>query len=295
MDITKLKGSIVALVTPFNGDGSINFEKLGELIEFHIENKTDAVLILGTTGESSTMTHEEDDAVCEYAVKRAAGRIPIIAGSGSNCTQTMLEKSLAYEKLGADGLLIISPYYNKANDEGMYRHFKTVADAVNIPCILYNVPGRTGCSISENVISRLKDHPNIMGIKEASGNMSYTAKIAKYAGPNFALYCGNDDIAVPTMALGGSGVISVSANIIPKQTHDMIMDYLSGSTAKATEAQIKYLDFINALFCEVNPVPVKEAMNMLGMNVGGFRLPLCEMEESNRSKLKKTMENVGIL
>ncbi len=295
MDITKLKGSIVALVTPFNGDGSINFEKLGELIEFHIENKTDAVLILGTTGESSTMTHEEDDAVCEYAVKRAAGRIPIIAGSGSNCTQTMLEKSLAYEKLGADGLLIISPYYNKANDEGMYRHFKTVADAVNIPCILYNVPGRTGCSISENVIARLKDHPNIMGIKEASGNMSYTAKIAKYAGPNFALYCGNDDIAVPTMALGGSGVISVSANIIPKQTHDMIMDYLSGSTAKATEAQIKYLDFINALFCEVNPVPVKEAMNMLGMNVGGFRLPLCEMEESNRSKLKKTMENVGIL
>ncbi len=295
MDITKLKGSIVALVTPFNGDGSINFEKLGELIEFHIENKTDAVLILGTTGESSTMTHEEDDAVCEYAVKRAAGRIPIIAGSGSNCTQTMLEKSLAYEKLGADGLLIISPYYNKANDEGMYRHFKTVADAVNIPCILYNVPGRTGCSISENVIARLKDHPNIMGIKEASGNMSYTAKIAKYVGPNFALYCGNDDIAVPTMALGGSGVISVSANIIPKQTHDMIMDYLSGSTAKATEAQIKYLDFINALFCEVNPVPVKEAMNMLGMNVGGFRLPLCEMEESNRSKLKKTMENVGIL
>ena len=295
MDITKLKGSIVALVTPFNGDGSINFEKLGELIEFHIENKTDAVLILGTTGESSTMTHEEDDAVCEYAVKRAAGRIPIIAGSGSNCTQTMLEKSLAYEKLGADGLLIISPYYNKANDEGMYRHFKTVADAVNIPCILYNVPGRTGCSISENVIARLKDHPNIMGIKEASGNMSYTAKIAKYVGPNFALYCGNDDIAVPTMALGGSGVISVSANIIPKQTHDMIMDYLSGSTAKATEAQIKYLDFINALFCEVNPVPVKEAMNMLGMNVGGIRLPLCEMEESNRSKLKKTMENVGIL
>ena len=207
MDITKLKGSIVALVTPFNGDGSINFEKLGELIEFHIENKTDAVLILGTTGESSTMTHEEDDAVCEYAVKRAAGRIPIIAGSGSNCTQTMLEKSLAYEKLGADGLLIISPYYNKANDEGMYRHFKTVADAVNIPCILYNVPGRTGCSISENVIARLKDHPNIMGIKEASGNMSYTAKIAKYVGPNFALYCGNDDIAAVGVTLcTGAGV-----------------------------------------------------------------------------------------
>ncbi len=295
MNIRNLKGSIVALVTPFNKDGSINFEKLGELIEFHIENRTDAVLILGTTGESSTMTHEEDNAVCEYAVKRAAGRIPVIAGSGSNCTQTMLEKSLAYEKLGADGLLIISPYYNKANDEGMYRHFKTVADAVSIPCILYNVPGRTGCSISEKVVARLKDHPNIMGIKEASGNMSYTAKIAKYAGADFALYCGNDDIAVPTMALGGSGVISVSANIIPRETHDMITAFLNGDTAGAAAAQLKYLDFINALFCEVNPVPVKEAMNMLGMDVGGFRLPLCEMEDTNREKLRQTMKDVGLL
>ena len=295
MDIRNLKGSIVALVTPFNADGSVNFEKLGELIDFHIKNKTDAVLILGTTGESSTMTHEEDNAVCEYAVKRAAGRIPIIAGSGSNCTQTMVEKSLAYERLGADGLLIISPYYNKANDEGMYQHFKTVADAVNIPCILYNVPGRTGCSISENVIARLKDHPNIMGIKEASGNMSYTAKIAKHVSPDFALYCGNDDIAVPTMALGGSGVISVSANIIPRETHDMIMNYINGDTEKATRAQLKYLNFINALFIEVNPIPVKEAMNLIGMNVGGFRLPLCEMESENREKLRKTMSDIGLL
>ena len=295
MNIRNLKGSIVALITPFNADGSVNFSKLGELIEMHIANKTDALLILGTTGESSTMTHEEDNAVCEYTVKRAAGRIPVIAGSGSNCTQTMIEKSIAYEKLGADGLLIISPYYNKANDEGMYQHFKMVADAVNIPCILYNVPGRTGCSISEKVVSRLKDHPNIMGIKEASGNMSYTAKIAKYVGPDFALYCGNDDIAIPTMALGGSGVISVSANIIPKETHEMIMNYINGDTEKATKAQLKYLDFINALFIEVNPIPVKEAMNMLGMNVGGFRFPLCGMADENREKLRQTMVNIGLL
>ncbi len=295
MDIRNLKGSIVALITPFNSDGSVNFDKLGELIEMHIENKTDAILILGTTGESSTMTHEEDNAVCKYAVKHAAGRIPIIAGSGSNCTQTMVEKSLAYESLGADGLLIISPYYNKANDEGMYQHFKAVADAVHIPCILYNVPSRTGCSISENVVSRLKDHPNIMGIKEASGNMSYTAKIAKYVGDDFKMYCGNDDIAVPTMALGASGVISVSANVIPRQTHDMIADYLNHDTEKATAAQIKYLDFINALFIEVNPIPVKEAMNLMGMNVGGYRLPLCEMDESNRQKLKLTMQKLGLI
>ena len=227
MNIKNIKGSIVALVTPFNEDGTVNFEVLGQLIEFHIANKTDAILILGTTGESSTMSHEEDEAVCKYAVEKAAGRIPIIAGSGSNCTETMIEKSIAYEKLGADGLLIISPYYNKTNDEGMYLHFKAVADAVNIPCILYNVPGRTGCAISENVVARLKDHPNIMGIKEASGNMSYAMKIARYVSEDFALYSGNDDIAVPIMSIGGSGVISVSANIIPEQTHDMIFDYIN--------------------------------------------------------------------
>jgi len=295
MDIRNLTGSIVALVTPFNDDGSVNFDKLGELIEMHIANKTDAVLVLGTTGESSTMTHEEDNAVCEYAVKKAAGRIPIIAGSGSNCTQTMIEKSVSYEKLGADGLLIISPYYNKANDEGMYQHFKMVADAVNIPCILYNVPGRTGCSISESVVKRLKDHPNIMGIKEASGNMSYTAKIARHISDNFRLYCGNDDIVVPTLALGGSGVISVSANIIPKETHDMVCDFLNGDTESAAKSQLKYLDFINALFIEVNPIPVKEAMNLLGMNVGGFRFPLCAMADENRDKLALTMKELNLL
>lgn len=295
MNIKNLKGSIVALVTPFNQDGSVNFEKLEQLIEFHIENKTDALLVLGTTGESSTMSHEEDEAVCKFTVEKAAGRIPVIAGSGSNCTQTMIEKSVAYEKLGADGLLIISPYYNKTNDEGMYLHFKAVADAVNIPCILYNVPGRTGCSISENVVARLKGHPNIMGIKEASGNMSYAMKIAKLVDENFAMYSGNDDIAVPIMAIGGSGVISVSANCIPKETHDMIFDFINGDIAKANEAQLKYLEFINNLFIEVNPIPVKEAMNIMGMNVGGYRLPLTYMSDANKQKLEKSMKDAGII
>ena len=295
MNIKNLKGSIVALITPFNEDGTVNFDVLGQLIEFHVENKTDAILVLGTTGESSTMSHEEDEAVCKFAVEKAAGRIPVIAGSGSNCTQTMIEKSVAYEKLGADGLLIISPYYNKTNDEGMYQHFKMVADAVNIPCIIYNVPGRTGCNISENVVVRLKDHPNIMGIKEASGNMSYAMKIAKYVSEDFALYSGNDDIAVPIMSIGGSGVISVSANCIPKETHDMIFDYINGDVKKSNETQLKYLEFINALFIEVNPIPVKEALNQMGINVGGYRFPLTYMSEQNKEKLIKTMKDVNII
>ena len=295
MDIRGLKGSIVALVTPFNEDGSVNFDVLGELIEFHIANKTDAILILGTTGESSTMSHEEDDAVCEYTVKRVAGRVPVIAGSGSNCTETMLEKSLRYEELGADGLLVISPYYNKANDEGMYRHFKTVADAVKIPLILYNVPGRTGCSISENVVARLKGHPNVMGIKEASGNISYAAKLAKHLSDDFVMYSGNDDMIVPMMSLGSSGVISVLANCMPKETHDMVFAYLNGDTKTATKLQLDLLEFVNNLFIEVNPIPVKEALNLMGMNVGGYRLPLCEMEEGNREKLKKSMMALGLV
>ena len=216
-----VRGSLVALVTPFNEDGSVNFEKLGELIDFHLENETDALVILGTTGESSTMSHEEDNAVCEYTVKRVVGRIPVICGSGSNDTRTMLEKSLAFERLGADGLIIITPYYNKANEEGIYRHFATVADAVKIPCILYNVPGRTGCSISEANVARLSKHPNIIGIKEASGNISYAAKIARYLSDDFVMYSGNDDMIVPMLALGASGVISVLANVAPRETHRM--------------------------------------------------------------------------
>lgn len=295
MTAKNIRGSIVALVTPFHADGSVNFDKLGELIDFHLANQTDAILILGTTGESSTMSHEEDDAVCEYTVKRVAGRVPVIAGSGSNCTETMLEKSLSFEKLGADGLLLITPYYNKTNEEGMYLHFKTVADAVNIPCILYNVPGRTGCSISENVVRRLAVHPNIIGIKEASGNLSYATKIARYLSDDFVMYSGNDDIVLPMMALGSSGVISVLANILPRETHQMVWDYLNGDREKALEAQLKYLDVINDLFIEVNPVPVKEALNLMGMEVGGYRLPLAPMTDGHRATLKAAMEEAGVL
>ena len=295
MKANHIRGSIVALITPFHEDGSVNFEALGRLIDFHIANHTDALLVLGTTGESSAMSHEEDDAVCEYTVKRVAGRVPVIAGSGSNCTQTMLEKSLSFEKLGADGLLLISPYYNKTNEEGMYLHFKTIADAVHIPCILYNVPGRTGCAISENVVRRLSTHPNIAGIKEASGNLSYAANIARYLSDDFVMYSGNDDIILPMLSLGASGVISVLANVVPSETHDMVMNYLNGDREKALAAQLKYLDLIHALFCEVNPIPVKEALNLMGMQAGVYRLPLTRMAQPNRERLEKAMKEVGLL
>lgn len=290
-----IRGSLVALVTPFHEDGSVNFEKLGELIDFHLAHQTDALVILGTTGESSTMSHEEDDAVCEFTVKRVAGRIPVIAGSGSNSTQTMLEKSLSFERLGADGLLLITPYYNKTNEEGMYQHFRTVADAVNIPCILYNVPGRTGCSISEANVARLAKHPNIVGIKEASGSMSYAAKIARYLSEDFVMYSGNDDMIVPLLSIGASGVISVLANVAPQETHQMVYDYLEGRTDAARKAQLDLLDLINSLFIEVNPVPVKEAMNLMGMQVGGYRLPLAPMSEAHREVLRASLANAGML
>ncbi|WP_297608401.1 4-hydroxy-tetrahydrodipicolinate synthase [uncultured Sutterella sp.] len=290
-----VRGSLVALVTPFNDDGSVNFEKLGELIDFHLENETDALVILGTTGESSTMSHEEDNAVCEYTVKRVAGRIPVICGSGSNDTRTMLEKSLAFERLGADGLLIITPYYNKANEEGIYRHFATVADAVKIPCILYNVPGRTGCSISEANVARLSKHPNIIGIKEASGNISYAAKIARYLSDDFVMYSGNDDMIVPMLALGASGVISVLANVAPRETHRMVMDFLEGRVKESRDLQLKLLEVTNDLFIEVNPIPVKEALNLMGKHVGGYRLPLCPMTEAHRETLRRSMAAAGLI
>lgn len=291
----RIQGSIVAIVTPFNQDGSVNFSKLGELVDWQIQNGTDGIVALGTTGESATMTDEEDDAVCEYVLKRVNGRIPVIVGSGSNCTASMLEKSLRYQAMGAQGLLIIAPYYNKTNEEGMYRHFTTVVDAVDIPCILYNVPGRTGCSISEGVVKRLAGHPNVMGIKEASGNMSYACKIARYLGPDFAMYSGNDDITVPILSIGGSGVISVLANILPKQTHDMVMSYLSGDTAAATAAQLRYLELINSLFLEVNPIPVKAALNMMGWEVGPCRMPLYEMSQGAAQRLRAALEEAGLL
>jgi len=294
MDIRNLKGSVVALVTPFHTDGSVNFEKLQELVEWQIENRTDAILALGTTGESATMTHEEDDAVLSKVIEAAAGRVPVIAGTGSNSTQTMLEKSLRAEKLGADGLLLITPYYNKGNSEGIYRHFTEVADAVNIPCILYNVPGRTGCSISVENVVRLSEHPNICGIKEASGDLSYAMKIAHCIGPDFALWSGNDDITLPLLSIGGSGVISVWANIMPLECHNMVMDYLEGRREQAAGTAVKYLDLINGLFMEVNPIPVKTALNLMGKDVGPFRLPLCEMTEPHRAQLHALLRKAKV-
>ena len=286
----KFSGSYVALVTPFNEDGSVNFEKLRELTAWHVAEGTDGIVALGTTGESSTMSHEEDDEVVRCVLETVNGRIPVICGAGSNSTQTQLEKSKKYHDMGADGLLLISPYYNKANDEGMYRHFAAVADTVDTPIILYNVPGRTGCAISPSVVARLAAHPNVAGIKEASGNMSYATQIAHLISDDFCMFSGNDDIILPMMSLGACGVISVWANVCPKQCHDLVAAFNAGDIKTARELQLKYLDLINTLFCEVNPIPVKEAMNQLGMGVGGYRLPLCEISAAGREKVARALE-----
>ena len=286
----KFAGSYVALVTPFQADGSVDFGKLRELVNWHLAQGTDGIVALGTTGESSTMSNEEDDEVARCIIETVNGKIPVIVGAGSNCTQTQLEKSRKYHDLGADGLLLITPYYNKANDEGMYRHFATVADAVDTPVILYNVPGRTGCAISPACCARLAKHPNIAGIKEASGNISYTAKIARLLGDDFCMFSGNDDMIVPVMSLGGCGVISVWANICPKECHDLVAAFAAGDVATARAMQLRYLELINALFCEVNPIPIKEAMNQLGMNVGGYRLPLCEISDAGRETVRRALE-----
>lgn len=291
----RITGSIVALITPFTQDGKVNYEKLGELLDWHIANNTDAILILGTTSESPTMSHEEDLEICRFSVERVAGRVPVIASSGSNSTQTVIEKSLDLQAAGADAVMNIAPYYNKANKKGMYHHFADVADAIDIPLIIYNVPGRTGCSIPADVIGELSKHERIIGIKEASGDLSYVAKIAKYANENFAIYSGNDDVILPVLSMGGSGVISVLANVMPKETHDMVMSYLNGDTKGALAEQLRLMNLINNLFIEVNPIPVKEAMNLMGMNVGGFRLPLCEMEDEHREILRESMVKVGLV
>ena len=295
MRFENIRGSIVAMITPFHEDGSVNFEVLEELLERQIAAGTDGILTLGTTGEYPTMSHEEDAAVVAKTIEVVNGRVPVMVGSGSNCTATQIEKSIQYQDMGADALLLIAPYYNKANPEGMYRHFAETADTVHIPCILYNVPGRTGCSIPVSVVERLSRHPNIAGIKEASGDMSYAMKIARCVGPDFALYSGNDDITVPLMSIGGSGVISVYANVMPAMCHQIVADWLGGDHARALENHLRYLQLMNDLFLEVNPIPVKAAMNMMGLNVGPMRLPLCEMGEANAAVLRRTLEEAGLL
>ena len=290
------KGAAVAIVTPFHEDKTVNFEKFGELIEDQIAGGTDAIVVCGTTGESSTLTHEEHLEVIKYCVEKVAGRIPVIAGTGSNCTETAIYLSAEAEKYGVDGVLLVTPYYNKATQFGLFQHFKAIADSIKVPCILYNVPSRTGCNIQPETAVRLcTEVENIVGIKEASGDLSYVAKIAKYANENFAIYSGNDDVILPVLSMGGSGVISVLANVMPKETHDMVMSYLNGDTKGALAEQLRLMNLINNLFIEVNPIPVKEAMNLMGMNVGGFRLPLCEMEDEHREILRESMAKVGLV
>ncbi len=290
----KITGSIVALVTPFNADGSVDLGRLRELVDWHIENKTDAILALGTTGETASTTLEEDMKTVETVIDQVAGRVPVIAGSGSNSTAMQKHKSEVYTQMGADALLCISPYYVKSNEEGMYRHFMASAEADVAPIILYNVPGRTGCRISPEVVRRLSVHPNVMGIKEASGDMSYAMKVARYLSDDFVMYCGNDDITIPLLSVGASGVISVWANIMPKECHDMVVDWFEGRRDRAVATQLRYLDLINALFMEVNPIPVKEAMNLMGLRAGHYRMPMYPMAPENRAKLAKIMKEAGL-
>ncbi|WP_414698481.1 4-hydroxy-tetrahydrodipicolinate synthase [Peptacetobacter sp. AB845] len=288
------KGSAVALVTPFTKDNKVNFDKLAELIEYHIENKTDAIVSCGTTGEATTMSDEEILSVLEFTVKKVNGRIPVIAGTGSNNTMHSVELSQKAEALGVDGLLIITPYYNKANKSGLKKHFVTIAESVNIPIILYNVPGRTCMNISPALIAELAQVPNIVAVKEASGDLGQVAEIASLVPEDFAIYSGNDDSIVPLLSLGGHGVISVLANVCPRETHDLVEKYLEGDVEGSRKIQLDLDALIAALFIEVNPIPVKTAMNLLGFEVGDLRLPLDNMDPANLEVLKKELINAGL-
>ena len=281
-------GSAVAIITPFDGYET-NYDELGRLIEWHIEKKTDAIVICGTTGEASTMPDPEHLAAIKYTCEKAAGRIPVIAGTGSNETAHAVKLSKKAEEYGADGLLHVTPYYNKTTQKGLVEHFKTIANSVKIPIILYNVPSRTGMTISIDTLKELSKVENIVAIKEASGDIGFAAKIAAEV-PELYIYSGNDDMIVPMMSLGGKGVISVLANVMPDETHDMCEAFLDGECDRARDMQLKYLDLINDLFIEVNPIPVKTAMNLMGWNAGNLRLPLAEMEDKNLEKLRGTLK-----
>lgn len=288
-------GAGVAIVTPFHENGEVNYEKFAALVEFQIENGTDAIIVCGTTGEASTLSHEEHLDVIKYCVEKVAGRVPVIAGTGSNCTETAIYLSQEAEKYGVDGLLLVTPYYNKATQNGLYEHFKMIADSVKVPIILYNVPGRTGCNLAPATVVRLcKDVENVVAVKEASGNISQVAKLMSLADGCVDLYSGNDDQIVPILSLGGKGVISVLSNVAPKQTHDICAKYFEGDVAGSCKEQLRAIELYDALFCEVNPIPVKKALNLMGMEAGPMRRPLSEMEPENAAKLKKAMKNYGI-
>ena len=293
MKKTVFTGSGVAIITPFNENG-IDFDSLGNLIDFHLNNNTDAIIVCGTTGEAATMPDEEHLSAIEYTVKRVNKKIPVIAGTGSNDTVHGIKLSKEAERLGADALLVVTPYYNKTNKQGLINHFTAIAESVNIPIILYNVPSRTGMNISLEVLEELVKIDNIVGIKEASGNASYLMEVVARFGDRLDIYSGNDDIIVPVMSVGGKGVISVLANVLPKETHDICKLYLDGKTEESMRLQFKYLDLINTLFCEVNPIPVKTALNLMGFNVGKLRMPLYEMDEKNKQRLINSLKGAGV-
>ena len=289
-------GAAVAIVTPMNADGSVNYERFDNLIEYQINNGTDAIVVCGTTGEASTLSHEEHLEVVRHCIKTVNHRVPVIAGTGSNCTETAIYLSQEAEKAGADGLLLVTPYYNKATQKGLYEHFKDTADAVKIPCILYNVPSRTGCNIlPETAVKLAKDVSNIVAIKEASGNISQIAKLAQLAAGCIDIYSGNDDQIVPIMSVGGLGVISVLSNVAPQQTHDICQACLDGDFKTAAALQLKALPLVDSLFSEVNPIPVKKALNLMGFGAGPLRKPLTEMADAHAAVLEKDMKEYGIL
>lgn len=289
------KGAAVAIVTPMHENGEVNYPKLGEIIEYQIANKTDAIVICGTTGEASTLSHEEHLEVIDYCVKKVSGRVPVIAGTGSNCTETAIYLSKEAEKSGVDALLVVTPYYNKATQNGLIAHYTAIAESVALPVIMYNVPSRTGCNILPETAAKLvKNVKNIVGIKEASGNISQVAKLMHLCGDEIELYSGNDDQIVPMLSLGALGVISVLSNVAPEETHDIVEMYLEGDVRGSMELQLKAIPLVDQLFCEVNPIPVKAGMNMMGFEVGSLRMPLTEMEEAHKENLKKAMKDFGI-
>ena len=290
-------GAGVAIVTPFFDNGKVNYEEFGRQIEFQIEGGTDAIIVCGTTGEASTLTHEEHLDVIRYCIQTVKGRIPVVAGTGSNCTETAIYLSKEAEAAGADGLLIVTPYYNKATQKGLYEHFKLVAEAVKIPILLYNIPGRTGGVniLPETVVRLCTEVENIVGVKDATGNISQAAKLMALADGRVDLYSGNDDQILPLLSLGGIGVISVLSNIAPRQTHDLCAKFFEGDVEGSRQIQLKAIELIDTLFCEVNPNPVKKAMNLMGLKAGPLRRPLTEMEEENAVRLEKAMKDFGIL
>ena len=288
-------GAGVALITPMNDDGSVNYEKLRELLEFHVANKTDAIIICGTTGEASTLSDEEHLECIRFACEVINKRIPVIAGTGSNCTQSAIELSKEAEKSGVDGLLLVTPYYNKATQNGLKAHYKAIAKEVNVPIILYNVPSRTGTRLApQTVVDLCHEVPNIVGVKDATGDISEVAELMSLAKGTVDVYSGNDDQIVPIVALGGKGVISVLSHVAPKDTHDMVAKLMAGDVAGSRELQLKYLPLIHALFSEVNPIPVKAAMNMMGYHTGSLRMPLTEMEDAHKQVLRQAMIDAGI-